>query len=99
MPLRYWVAAQISFLIVLFWAPFGTAELTESFYQGHTLAMAHLLALGWITMTTMGASFQLVPVALETTLYSERLARWQFWFMLLGTVMMALDFWIFRFQG
>ncbi len=98
-PLRYWIAAQVSFLAVLFWAPFGTIGLRGSYYQGHTLAITHLLALGWITMTTMGASFQLVPVALETTLYSERMARWQFWFMLLGTVTMILHFWTLRFQG
>ncbi|MBI2562142.1 MAG: cbb3-type cytochrome c oxidase subunit I, partial [candidate division NC10 bacterium] len=50
------------------------------------LALTHLLTLGWITMTIMGASFQLVPVALETTLYSERLARWQFWLLNVGIV-------------
>lgn len=91
-PLRYWVVAQASFLAVLFWAPFGAERFAGSFYQGQTLALTHLLALGWITMTTMGASFQLVPVALETTLYSERLARWQFWLMLLGTAAMVVHF-------
>lgn len=98
-PLRYWVAAQASFLAVLFWAPFGVEELLGSFYQGQALAITHLLALGWITMTTMGASFQLVPVALETTLYSERMARWQFWFMLLGTATMVVHFRGFQFRA
>ena len=32
-PLRYWVAAQISFLTVLFWAPFGTTELTGELHN------------------------------------------------------------------
>lgn len=98
-PLRYWIVAQASFLAVLFWAPVGADRLFGSFYQGQTLALTHLLALGWITMTTMGASFQLVPVALETTLYSERMARWQFWFMLLGTATMVIHFWSFQFRA
>jgi hypothetical protein len=89
----------VSFLAVLFWAPFGVEGLLGSFYQGQTLALTHLLALGWITLTTMGASFQLVPVALETTLYSERMARWQFWFVLAGSVTMALHFWSFQFRA
>lgn len=98
-PLRYWVVAQASFLAVLFWAPFGGDRLFGSFYQGQALALTHLLALGWITMTTMGASFQLVPVALETTLFSERMARWQFWLMLLGTATMVVHFWGFQFRA
>jgi len=98
-PLSYWVVAQASFLAVLFWAPFGADRLAGSFYQGQALALTHLLALGWITLTTMGASFQLVPVALETTLYSERMARWQFWLMLLGTATMVVHFWGFQFRA
>ena len=41
----------------------------------------------------MGAMYQLVPVALETKLYSERLAKWQFAFHLVGFVGMV---WMFR---
>ncbi len=41
----------------------------------------------------MGAMYQLVPVALETKLYSERLARWQFVFHVVGFVGMV---WMFR---
>ncbi len=97
-PLRYWIAAQVSLLAALFWAPFEVETLAGSFYDGRTLALTHLLALGWITMTTMGASFQLVPVALETTLSSERMARWQFWFLVLGTMTMVLHFRTFQFR-
>src|SRR3974390_1850222 len=41
----------------------------------------------------MGAMYQLVPVALETKLYSERLAKWQFAFHLVGFVGMV---WMFE---
>jgi hypothetical protein len=41
----------------------------------------------------MGAMYQLVPVALETRLYSERLARWQFAFHVAGFIGMV---WMFR---
>jgi len=98
-PLRYFVAAQGAFVATLLWAPFGVSDLLDYYYQGHALALTHLLTLGWITMTIMGASFQLVPVALESTLYSERLARWQFWIMLLGVAAMVGHFWIGRHPG
>lgn len=98
-PLRYFIVAQGAFLTALFWAPFHVSDLLDFYYQGHDLALTHLLTLGWITMTIMGASFQLVPVALETTLFSERMARWQFWLMLVGITAMVAHFWIGRHPG
>jgi cbb3-type cytochrome oxidase subunit 1 len=47
-------------------------------YNQWVLATTHIFTLGWITSVIMGAMYQLVPVALETRLYSQRLARWQF---------------------
>ena len=47
-------------------------------YSPAAVAATHLFVLGWICSIVMGAMYQLVPVALETKLYSERLARVQF---------------------
>jgi hypothetical protein len=98
-PLRYFVVAQAAFLTALFWAPFRVNDLLDFYYEGHILALTHLLTLGWITMAIMGAAFQLVPIALETTLYSQRLARWQFWLMLVGITAMVGHFWVGRSLG
>lgn len=98
-PLRYFVTAQAAFVTALLWAPWQVNDLLDFYYQGHDLALTHLLTLGWITMTIMGASFQLVPVALETTLWSERLARWQFWIMLVGVAVIVSHFWIGHHAG
>jgi hypothetical protein len=98
-PLRYFVTAQVAFVTALLWAPWQVSDLLDFYYQGHDLALTHLLTLGWITMTVMGASFQLVPVALETTLWSERLACWQYWIMLTGVAIMVSHFWIGHHEG
>lgn len=98
-PLRYFVTAQAAFVTALLWAPWQVDNLLDFYYQGNGLALTHLLTLGWITMTVMGASFQLVPVALETTLWSERLAGWQYWIMLLGVALMVSHFWIGHHHG
>lgn len=42
------------------------------------LAAAHLLILGFGVMVALGAMYQLVPVALQTNIYSTRLGHWQF---------------------
>jgi cbb3-type cytochrome oxidase subunit 1 len=62
-------------------------------YNQYVIAVTHLLVLGWICTIVMGAMYQLVPVALETKLYSERLARWQFLLHLVGFSGMVWMFW------
>ena len=47
-------------------------------YNQFAIAATHLFVLGWICSVVMGAMYQLVPVALETKLFSERLAWAQF---------------------
>ena len=61
-------------------------------YNQYVIAVTHLVVLGWICSVIMGAMYQLVPVALETKLYSERLARWQFLFHVVGFVGMVWAF-------
>ena len=62
-------------------------------YNQYVIAATHLFVLGWICTVVMGAMYQLVPVALETKLYSEKLARWQFAFHVVGFIGMV---WMFR---
>ena len=62
-------------------------------YNQYVIAATHLFVLGWICTIVMGAMYQLVPVALETKLYSEKLAAWQFVFHFVGFVGMVWMFW------
>ena len=62
-------------------------------YNQYVIAATHLFVLGWICTIVMGAMYQLVPVALETKLYSEKLAAWQFVFHLVGFTGMVWMFW------
>ena len=63
-------------------------------YNQYVIAVTHLFTLGWLASIVMGAMYQLVPVALETKLHSEKLARWQFVFHFIGVVGMVWTFWI-----
>ncbi|HEY8342371.1 MAG TPA: hypothetical protein VIK75_05080 [Calditerricola sp.] len=55
-------------------------------------AAAHLLVLGWATMTAMGAAYQLLYVVLQTKLHSEGLAYVHYAVYALGTVGLVLAF-------
>jgi hypothetical protein len=57
------VAGQAAFLVALGLAFLRAPDLLDFYYQGPVLAVTHLVALGWITMTIMGASFLILGVA------------------------------------
>jgi hypothetical protein len=59
----------------------------------HVLALVHLVTLGWLTMTIMGASFQLVPVIVVTPLRTTRFIRYQYPAYVSGVVLLLSGFW------
>lgn len=56
------------------WLIASPTMLSTYHYSPFAVAVTHLFVLGWICSVVMGAMYQLVPVALETKLFSERLA-------------------------
>jgi hypothetical protein len=84
-------------LVALFfavgWIIAKPAILASYHYNQYVIAATHLVVLGFICTVVMGAMYQLVPVALETKLYSERLAKWQFVLHVVGFVGMV---WMFN---
>ena len=65
-------------------------------YTPHLIAITHLFVLGFICSIVMGAMYQLVPVTLETQLFSERLVKWQFAAHVIGFTGMVWSFWSFN---
>jgi hypothetical protein len=99
LPLAYLGAAALAFVLAALALPALGAELTGHYYHPRLLALAHVVALGWITLAIMGASYQLIPVAIERPLWSERLARWQLAGLVAGIVGMVSHFWTGRWAG
>ncbi len=62
----------------------------------HVLALVHIATLGWLTMTIMGASLQLVPVIVVSPLRAARMWPAQYPVYLLGVVLMVTGFWFTR---
>lgn len=99
LPLRYVLTAVGAFVLATLGVPLLAERLAGFYYQPPVVALAHTVTLGWITLTIMGASFQLVPIILERRLWSERLAALQFWLTSAGIVGMVGHFWIARWNG
>lgn len=63
--------------------------LTAHHYRPHTVAWVHLVVLGFILSVIAGALYQIAPVAMETKLYSARLAELHFVAHFLGVAVMV----------
>ena len=84
------LGALLAGLLGLVWRP----ELLATYhYNQYVIALTHLMVLGWLCTAVMGAVYQLVPVALETKLHSERLAMMHFAFHVVGFAGMVWMFW------
>lgn len=93
LPLTFVLTGLFALLTGVSWLVTRPAILAEYHYNQYVIAATHLFVLGWICSVVMGAMYQLVPVALETKLYSEKLARWHFAFHVVGFIGMV---WMFR---
>ncbi|MBO0683964.1 MAG: hypothetical protein J2P45_12460 [Candidatus Dormibacteraeota bacterium] len=84
LPGRYLAAGVAAFLLFSAGVPLFAPVLVTTNDDPRIFGLAHLAVLGWITMTMVGALYQLFPVALRGTLRSPRLGRWNFWVLLAG---------------
>jgi hypothetical protein len=62
----------------------------------HVLALVHVATLGWLTMTIMGASLQLVPVIIVGPLRAARLLPWLYPIYVLSVTLLVCGFWLMQ---
>jgi hypothetical protein len=99
LPLAYLTAAAGAFVLAALGVVWLAPLLAGHYYHPRLLALTHTVTLGWITLTIMGASYQIVPIVLGRRLWSERLARWQLGVFLVGVVGMVAHFFIAEWSG
>lgn len=92
LPLRFMLTGLAVLFVAIGWIIAKPSILASYHYNQYVIAATHLVVLGFICTVVMGAMYQLVPVALETKLYSERLAKWQFVIHVIGFVGMVAMF-------
>lgn len=94
LPLRFVLTGVAALFIGMVWLAARPDLLAAYHYNQYIIALTHVFTLGWISSIIMGAMYQLVPVALETQLYSERLARWHHGVHVVGVAGMIWMFWV-----
>jgi hypothetical protein len=72
---------------------------TTHFFNPKLLGITHLIVLGFISTIIFGALYQLIPVILDTKLFSEKLALFSFIALSAGAIILAFSFWYFILGG
>jgi len=94
--LPFYIYAALSFLTACVLLLMNTDVFHQHYFHPQTLAITHLMALGWGTMIILGASHQLLPVLIEGKLDSEFLAFLSFGFAAVGIPFLVTGFYIFN---
>lgn len=95
--LPFYLYATISFLVATILLFFSPEAFTQHYFHPQTLAVTHMMALGWGTMMILGASHQLVPVLIEGKLHSNLLGYVSFGFAAIGIPLLVYSFYHFLF--
>lgn len=95
--LPFYLYAGIAFFIATILLIFSTPAFLQHYFHPHTLAITHVMALGWGTMMILGASHQLVPVLIEGQLFSDALAYLSFFCAAVGIPFLVVGFYEFDF--
>ncbi|MBK6730110.1 MAG: cytochrome C oxidase subunit I [Bacteroidetes bacterium] len=93
--LPFYVYGALSFLASMILLLTSTTAFTSHYFSPHLLAITHIMALGWGTMIILGASHQLVPVLIESKLYSNKLAYTSFVLSAIGIPLLVYGLYIF----
>jgi hypothetical protein len=90
--LPFYLYASLAFLVSTVLLFISGENFTGHYFHPHTLAITHMMALGWGTMMIMGASHQLVPVITGRHLYRFDLARLAFYLAAVGIPLLVYSF-------
>ncbi len=91
----FYAYAAISLFAACFLMLISAGSFTGHYFNPHVLAITHIMALGWGTMIILGAGYQLIPVLIENSLYSIKLAYWSFYLAAAGIPFLAYGFYYF----
>ena len=96
--LPFYIYASLALLCGCVMLFCSAGAFTQHYFHPHTLAITHMMALGWGTMMILGAGHQLIPVLIEAPLHSKRLAQICFTLAATGIPLLVHGFYTFTFS-
>ena len=94
--IAHYISSAFFFLIICFLLSFSGEAFIGHYFHPKILAITHFTTLGWITLIIMGSLYQLIPVITNKKIHSSTLAAFVYFCTLIGTILLAVSFWIFE---
>jgi hypothetical protein len=99
LPILYFGVAHASLVLASAAAALDPGAIVGFFYHPCMLALVHLVTLGWITASILGALYIVGPAALRLPLPAGRADAIAFGLVVIGIVGMVAHFWIEEYPG
>lgn len=99
LPVLYFAFAHLCLLAAFAVAAADPLSLTGAFYHPRMLAVVHLVTLGWITGSILGALYMILPMAFKSSLRAGKADLTAFALFAVGVVGMVSHFWIAETSG
>ncbi len=90
----HFIFAGIAFFVSTVLIVLADNSLLGPYFGVKIVAITHIAVLGWGTMIIFGALYQLIPIVFETALFSEKLAKINFWVFALSISLLSYSFWV-----
>lgn len=98
-PFLYLGTAHVSLALACLLAGIWPDAVAGFFYHSWLIALVHMVTLGWISFSIVGAFYIVGPLALRTEMPVKRLDYVAYAFALIGLVGMVGHFWIQEYAG
>ena len=99
LPVLYFGLAHLALAVAFGETALQPHKVAGFFYHPRMIAVVHLVTLGWISASILGALHLVGPMALRTPMPARRLDYWAFAAYLLGSSGVVAHFWIEEFTG
>ncbi len=90
----HFIFGSLALLVLSVMIILADTNLLDPYFNSKIIAITHMAVLGWAIMIVSGALYQLIPVVFETSLYSEKLAKFTFWISGFSVLFLTYSFWI-----
>jgi hypothetical protein len=99
LPLLYLGTAHVSLALAFVCAGLWPQAVAGFFYHAWLIGLVHLITLGWITFSIVGAFYVVAPLALRLSMPVRRADYVAYAFAVIGLIGMVGHFWIQQYSG
>jgi hypothetical protein len=99
LPLLYFGCAHVALALALLTVATDPRAVAGFFYHSRMVAVVHLVTLGWITLSILGALYVVLPTAFRASMPARRVDYVAFATILIGVIGMVAHFLIAEFGG